>query len=236
MWTNRKLNVGLLLAVAGTFLTSISMIGTLEQTSIESRDSVSRPAKSGVWERLDDVTDLLRQNHLKVITLRQKLDRLTFTFNETNEDEKDTQNVLIKRHLMDTVHVEQPPVTSRGNMMPSVEFGKTAEKFVKEDIRLISSQIDKSERMFDCKDIASRDEISYIGNGYTKSVSLVSINGTKVALKRPTMGGKDMTHCVESGTSRADCWTLSSYKVLKEMALLHQLNHPGIIKVSIGLF
>lgn len=238
--TNRKLNIGLLLVVAGTFLTSISLIGNIQQTLTEkSIGVIAHPDDDdNLLEKLDDVTKLLLRNHEKVATIRQKLDRLSLKFNLSYvADEKKVQNVIFKRHLMDTIRRDQHAVvTSEAGRLTSVGGDGRAE--VKGTVKSASDLIHKNYKisensMFNCHDIASSSHVSYVGSGYTKTVDIVTINGTKVALKRPAMGGKDMTHCVESGTPRADCWTLSSYKVLKEIALLQQLHHPSIIKVSV---
>ncbi|XP_022105604.1 extracellular tyrosine-protein kinase PKDCC-like isoform X3 [Acanthaster planci] len=143
-----------------------------------------------------------------------------------------------KRHLMD-VHNMLDPVSpaTKEKTTSSLQRGET-DKEAQIHTARETEQPPKDttltpELVYGCKEIASipLSDRELVGFGYTKRVQKAFLGGKPVALKTPLSNGPDMTQCVGYGMSKEECFTLANFKVLKEIALLQQLQHPNIIKV-----
>lgn len=216
MVIKRKYNKCLFAFSLGTFVITVTLIGTFETLRGNSADFGEMTTK------MEDLSIILRDSKRKVSQQRQRLKHLTSAFRVRNIDIEDIQNGGLKRHLMDTFQLGEKVLTPA---MSNGKFDWFGSLLGERTWTSLNSS------MLGCKDIENGRHVRFIGSGYTKSVEIAWVNGTKVALKRPAVDGKDMTHCVESGTPRKDCLLLSSYKILKEIALLEQLRHPSIIKL-----
>ncbi|XP_022105595.1 extracellular tyrosine-protein kinase PKDCC-like isoform X2 [Acanthaster planci] len=147
-----------------------------------------------------------------------------------------------KRHLMD-VHNMLDPVSpaTKEKTTSSLQRGET-DKEAQIHTARETEQPPKDttltpELVYGCKEIASipLSDRELVGFGYTKRVQKAFLGGKPVALKTPLSNGPDMTQCVGYGMSKEECFTLANFKVLKEIALLQQLQHPNIIKISLGV-
>ncbi|XP_054653416.1 extracellular tyrosine-protein kinase PKDCC [Dunckerocampus dactyliophorus] len=82
-----------------------------------------------------------------------------------------------------------------------------------------------------CGALQDMQAVEVLGSGYTKLVVKVTLaGGEPVALKMVNEQGIDMAKCVEDFKDPHGCRQLVSYKLSKEVALLHRLQHPNIIK------
>nr|XP_057946300.1 extracellular tyrosine-protein kinase PKDCC [Doryrhamphus excisus]XP_057946301.1 extracellular tyrosine-protein kinase PKDCC [Doryrhamphus excisus] len=82
-----------------------------------------------------------------------------------------------------------------------------------------------------CGALQDMQAVEVLGSGYTKLVVKVTLaGGEAVALKMVNEQGIDMGKCVEDFKDPHGCRQLVSYKLSKEVALLHRLQHPNVIK------
>ncbi|XP_066295790.1 extracellular tyrosine-protein kinase PKDCC-like [Branchiostoma lanceolatum] len=91
---------------------------------------------------------------------------------------------------------------------------------------------DESE-LLSCKDIDEISIIKPLGRGYTKVVELGSYRGVEVAVKRVKSFVKDVTACKAriEWKRHHECYLFANYKIMKEILLQNQLQHPNIIKL-----
>ncbi|XP_060610350.2 extracellular tyrosine-protein kinase PKDCC [Anolis sagrei] len=90
-----------------------------------------------------------------------------------------------------------------------------------------------------CADLREAGEVRFLGSGYTKAVYKAALHGGSgrarpplaVALKAVDFAGHDVARCAELHRAPQDCYRLASYKVLKEMVLLHRLRHPNVLQL-----
>ncbi|XP_061157428.1 extracellular tyrosine-protein kinase PKDCC [Syngnathus typhle] len=83
-----------------------------------------------------------------------------------------------------------------------------------------------------CGALLDMQPLEVLGSGYTKLVVKVTLaGGEPVALKMVNEHGIDMGKCVEGFKDPHGCRQLVSYKLSKEVVLLHRLRHPNIIKL-----
>uniref|UniRef100_A0A3Q2Z1C9 Extracellular tyrosine-protein kinase PKDCC n=1 Tax=Hippocampus comes TaxID=109280 RepID=A0A3Q2Z1C9_HIPCM len=83
-----------------------------------------------------------------------------------------------------------------------------------------------------CGALRDMQPLEVLGSGYTKLVVKVTLaGGEPVALKMVNEHGIDMGKCVEGFKDPHGCRQLVSYKLSKEVVLLHRLRHPNIIKL-----
>lgn len=95
----------------------------------------------------------------------------------------------------------------------------------------------KSGQMLGCHSIDNVTNIQYLGSGYTKAVYKATINSSlSVALKSVDFGGHDMENCMKKYGSAENCYRLASFKIVKEMTLMEQLQHPNILQVAYSVF
>ncbi|XP_061896463.1 extracellular tyrosine-protein kinase PKDCC [Entelurus aequoreus] len=82
-----------------------------------------------------------------------------------------------------------------------------------------------------CGALQDMQALEVLGSGYTKLVVKVALaGGEPVALKMVNEQGIDMDKCVQDFKDPDGCRQLVSYKLSKEVVLLHRLQHPNIIK------
>nr|XP_008123992.2 PREDICTED: LOW QUALITY PROTEIN: extracellular tyrosine-protein kinase PKDCC [Anolis carolinensis] len=85
-----------------------------------------------------------------------------------------------------------------------------------------------------CADLREAGEVRFLGSGYTKAVYKAALTARRprpVALKAVDFSGHDVARCAQSTAPPQDCYRLASYKVLKEMVLLHRLRHPNVLQL-----
>ncbi|XP_042332889.1 LOW QUALITY PROTEIN: extracellular tyrosine-protein kinase PKDCC [Sceloporus undulatus] len=83
-----------------------------------------------------------------------------------------------------------------------------------------------------CGDLRNVTDVHYLGSGYTKAVYKARLNGSlSVALKGVDFAGHDVARCLQLYRALEDCYRLASYKVLKEMVLLHRLRHNNVLQL-----
>ncbi len=98
--------------------------------------------------------------------------------------------------------------------------------------------------IFTCANIDQITIKRKLGQGVTKQVFLGFYEGKKVAVKMITRNVIDITSCLKklkrnaTGIDPADfpkerqrCFTLPNMKLMKEVLLLHQINHPNLLKL-----
>ncbi|XP_038069709.1 extracellular tyrosine-protein kinase PKDCC-like [Patiria miniata] len=83
-----------------------------------------------------------------------------------------------------------------------------------------------------CHDIDTIDKKERLGRGVTKDVYRGVYRGRSVALKMVTEKVEDITACRRRNKykSTSECYVYAHYKLMKEMALAMQLDHPNIVK------
>lgn len=76
----------------------------------------------------------------------------------------------------------------------------------------------------------SEAHLEYLATGWTKSVYSVKLRNQSFAMKTVNPNGEDVSRCIASETMR-DCYEKASSKLLKEVILSRELQHPNIVKV-----
>ena len=93
--------------------------------------------------------------------------------------------------------------------------------------------------MFNCSNIHIINLQSKIGHGASKQTFKGSFRGMPIAVKMVTRHQKEFKTCIDaingSDTKkiaeRAKCFVHPTMKIMKEILLLEQLNHPGFVKL-----
>ena len=90
------------------------------------------------------------------------------------------------------------------------------------------------ETLLNCKEISKIQIKEELGRGYTKLTQRGVYNGREVAVKSVGVDSTDLHNCLKEKRAKlaADCLLFSRYKVMKELLLYQQLNHPNVVKVS----
>lgn len=85
-----------------------------------------------------------------------------------------------------------------------------------------------------CRDIETVEMRERLGRGMTKDVYRGVYKGRSIAIKMVTNKVEDIKACMRRNKyhSFSDCFVYANYKLMKEVALSMQLDHPNIIKVS----
>ena len=92
---------------------------------------------------------------------------------------------------------------------------------------------------FSCSNIQDIQVKRKLGQGVTKQVYLGMHAGRKVAIKMVTRNVIDVMSCIKNQKRDAlgsiidkhRCYTLPNMKLMKEILLLHQLDHPNLLKL-----
>ncbi|XP_022111558.1 uncharacterized protein LOC110990763 [Acanthaster planci] len=86
-----------------------------------------------------------------------------------------------------------------------------------------------------CHNIDTIDKKEHLGRGVTKEVYRGVYRGRSVALKMVTDKVEDIKACRRRNKykRKSDCYVYANYKLVKEMALTMQVNHPNIVKVHV---
>ncbi|KAG8449233.1 hypothetical protein GDO86_016052 [Hymenochirus boettgeri] len=81
-----------------------------------------------------------------------------------------------------------------------------------------------------CQHLGGLTGLGYVGSGFTKLVLKGTLpGGREIALKSVHSEGNDMTSCARRYGDPTGCYRLATYKLHKEVTLLHALRHPGVI-------
>lgn len=93
--------------------------------------------------------------------------------------------------------------------------------------------VDLKKNFLTCREIDQMKIGDPLGRGTTKSVFKSTFAGNKVAVKMVTDKVKDIIACKRiKGRHHLDsCYQFANYKIVKEIALLQQLEHPNIAKL-----
>lgn len=89
--------------------------------------------------------------------------------------------------------------------------------------------------MLNCTSLGDLTGLEWLASGWTKAVYRGRFkSGRAIALKTVNLGGHDIESCLARGEapSLARCYRRTSAKILRELILLQQLDHPNVIKVS----
>ncbi|XP_038072424.1 extracellular tyrosine-protein kinase PKDCC-like [Patiria miniata] len=143
-----------------------------------------------------------------------------------------------KRHLMDVHNTLDPisPATHKTTRSTHKrgETDKGAETHGANEADSPTQDITLSNKLvYGCKEITSipHSNKELIGSGFTKQVHKALFGGKPVAIKTPLTNGQDVTECIKYGMGVDECFRLANFKMLKEIAMLQQLQHPNIIKM-----
>ncbi|XP_070574036.1 extracellular tyrosine-protein kinase PKDCC-like isoform X3 [Ptychodera flava] len=84
-----------------------------------------------------------------------------------------------------------------------------------------------------CKEINEIKLYGRLGIGYSKEVHLGRFRGEKVAVKHVSSVVRDVVSCLKRGKywKTNDCFIYPNYKIMKEILLALQLDHPNLIKL-----
>ncbi|XP_069714505.1 extracellular tyrosine-protein kinase PKDCC-like [Phaenicophaeus curvirostris] len=83
-----------------------------------------------------------------------------------------------------------------------------------------------------CGDLRRAAGVAVLGWGFTKVVARAALaDGGAVALKSVHGAGREVRRCEQRYGEPAGCRRLAAYKLLKEVALLQRLRHPGIVQL-----
>ncbi len=141
----------------------------------------------------------------------------------------------LKRHLMD-VHNTLDPVSRAFKTTPVTNRKSGADKDIEArgGKRLDRpARVGSRTQLIRCRDINSipDSQKEFVGSGFTKRVQKARLGGRYVSLKTPLRDGPDVSSCTKFGMGVDECFRLANFKILKEVALLQQLQHPNIVKV-----
>ena len=87
--------------------------------------------------------------------------------------------------------------------------------------------------LLSCRDIESIDIKERLGRGVTKDVYRGVYKGRSVAVKMVTNKVEDIKSCWKRNKYKtwSECYVYANYKLMKEVALAMQLDHPNVVKV-----
>ncbi|XP_072049455.1 extracellular tyrosine-protein kinase PKDCC-like [Amphiura filiformis] len=177
-------------------------------------------------KKLKSLKDELKRTRSRIYTQKQLV-----TENRTQYKRDLAQNPLenkLKRHLMNADGLDQSLVTMTTTSLQQrqVEF-RDINQALYENIHFHPNS-----SFISCQDLPKNTNLlEHVGAGYTKQVKKIMIDDKVVALKQANRKGHDGKECVQFGMNAPDCLKLANYKVLKELALLQQLESPHIIKL-----
>ena len=94
----------------------------------------------------------------------------------------------------------------------------------------------KPKYIFDCTHINNISLKQKIGHGVSKQAFLGYYHGKPVAVKMVTRHQQDVINCLRKlldndVSRRHDCFVFPNMKLMKEVLLLEQMDHPGFIKL-----
>lgn len=93
-------------------------------------------------------------------------------------------------------------------------------------------------RLLSCEDIANNITLgsSPCGKGFTKVVYRSKYHGKDVAVKMTSDQAEETAECLKSsGKEPRDCYNAANYKLMKEIMMSSQLDHPNILKVFFSI-
>ena len=155
-----------------------------------------------------------------------------------------TENAELKRTIIELQNLgslKGPPdrsaVLSRSWQERSLKYinsDSDRKDVMKDSLTLQDTQAFLSGRLLSCSEISQIEIKEEIGRGYTKLTQHGVYNGHDVAVKSVGLDSTDYHNCIKDKRTKiaSDCLLFSRYKVMKELLLYQQLNHPNIIKVS----
>ncbi|XP_019643246.1 PREDICTED: extracellular tyrosine-protein kinase PKDCC-like [Branchiostoma belcheri] len=127
--------------------------------------------------------------------------------------------------------MEKPPnITTMGNVSDNVISPAMPQS---RPMRTVEPTTDENNEFLTCKEISDISIIKGLGHGYTKVVELGSYRGQNVAVKRVQPSVKDITACRQRVDKERwhECYLFANYKIMKEILLQKQLQHPNIVKL-----
>ena len=100
-----------------------------------------------------------------------------------------------------------------------------------------SAQEKLRDTVLGCREISQIEIEEELGRGYTKLTQRGVYNGRDVAVKSVGLDSSDLHNCVKEKRAKltSDCLLFSRYKVMKELLLYQQLNHPNVVEVSCSI-
>uniref|UniRef100_T1HQ39 Protein kinase domain-containing protein n=1 Tax=Rhodnius prolixus TaxID=13249 RepID=T1HQ39_RHOPR len=92
----------------------------------------------------------------------------------------------------------------------------------------------KSEVLVNCTTLEELTDLEWIASGWTKAVYKGRLRGREIAVKTVNLDGHDIETCLSrpERPSLARCYRRASAKILRELILLQELDHPNVIKVT----
>ncbi|CAC5414880.1 PKDCC [Mytilus coruscus] len=106
----------------------------------------------------------------------------------------------------------------------------------KSDWSSTETNIVKPKYLFNCTNINKISLKQKIGHGVSKQAFLGIYHGQEIAVKMVTRHQKDVRNCLqklsdEDIVKRHECFMFPNMKLMKEILLLEQMDHPGFIKL-----
>ncbi|XP_055943587.1 extracellular tyrosine-protein kinase PKDCC-like [Argiope bruennichi] len=158
-------------------------------------------------------------------------------------------NLLLFYYLVD--HYQRPDClrtgTCRANnkprTLPREQWGQTIyfnilyEHFTRENnewrlIKASSSNSTKYDNELNCSSLRKFEKVRFVAAGYTKSTYKVRLNNRTLSLKTVNIEGHDMSICLhQQDRYLYDCFLLAASKLLKEIAILKNIEHSNIVKI-----
>ncbi|KAL3848242.1 hypothetical protein ACJMK2_019111 [Sinanodonta woodiana] len=147
-------------------------------------------------------------------------------------EETEKQRELIMRRIQSIISEETAFMTIFSRETESSNTTKER-KIIKND------DILKPKYLFNCSNIHRIRLIRKIGHGVSKQAFQGEYNGIPVAIKMVTRHQSEVKSCLDQLRSandnnpdkRSKCYVFSTMKLMKEILLLEQLDHPGFIKL-----
>ena len=87
--------------------------------------------------------------------------------------------------------------------------------------------------ILNCTSLEEVTDLEWVASGWTKAVYRGRLRGRDIAVKTVNLDGHDIESCLArpEGPSLGRCYRRTSAKILRELILLQELDHPNVIKV-----
>ncbi|CAH1406426.1 unnamed protein product [Nezara viridula] len=90
-------------------------------------------------------------------------------------------------------------------------------------------------QLLNCTSLEEVTDLEWVASGWTKAVYRGRLRGRDIAVKTVNLDGHDIESCLArpEAPSLARCYRRTSAKILRELILLQELDHPNVIKVRV---
>ncbi|KAL4220415.1 hypothetical protein ACF0H5_020818 [Mactra antiquata] len=179
----------------------------------------------------------------KIMQLRgngtEKLTAIIQEYKSLEESRRDVVSTL--RHIVsrDDIRDGNGVDIDLKILLHDVEPVKQTEEMTKVTQRDIPMSESNPKHLINCSNIHEIHLQTKIGHGVSKQTYKATFRGRPVAVKMVTRHQSEVKQCIErindnhpqKDELRSKCYVFPTMKLMKEILLLEQLNHPGFVKL-----